>query len=93
LLRKYTNNLTKLENNIPHMKDFFYAIQDLFVNVLLTPMDALKALELENWFAASTISWIFVIIGFAALVYWMLQLKSFSDNNEEDKSISAHSYL
>ena len=54
------------------MKDFFYAIQDLFVNVLLTPMDALKALELENWFAASTISWIFVIIGFAALVYWML---------------------
>ncbi|GAL62273.1 hypothetical protein JCM19300_3024 [Algibacter lectus] len=56
-------------------------------------MDALKALELENWFAASTISWIFVIIGFAAMVYWMLQLKSFSDNNEEDKSISAHSYL
>ncbi len=75
------------------MKDLFYAIQDLFVNVLLKPMDALKALELENWFAASTISWIFMLIGFVAMVYWMLQLKKFSENNEEDKSISSHSFL
>ncbi|WP_372754724.1 uracil phosphoribosyltransferase [Mariniflexile sp.] len=75
------------------MKDFFYAIQDLFVNVLFAPMDYLSALELENWFAASAISWIFVIIGFAAMVYWMKQLKTFNDNNEEDKSISSHSFL
>lgn len=75
------------------MKDLFYSIQDLFVNVLLKPMDALKELELENWFAASTISWIFVLIGFVAMVYWMLQLKKFSDNNEEDKSVSSHSFL
>ena len=75
------------------MKDFLYSIQDLFVNVLFAPMDALRALELENWFAASTISWIFVIIGFVAMVYWMLQLKKFDDNNEEDKSISSHSFL
>ena len=53
MLRKYTNNLTKLENNITHMKDFFYAIQDLFVDVLFAPLDALRALELENWFAAN----------------------------------------
>ncbi|AJR02861.1 DUF6341 family protein [Siansivirga zeaxanthinifaciens] len=75
------------------MKDFFYAIQDLFVNVLFMPFDALKELELENWFAASAISWIFVIIAFVAMVYWMLQLKKFDDNNEEDKSISSHSFL
>ena len=75
------------------MKDLFYSIEDLFVNVLLKPMDALKELELENWFAASTISWIFVLIGFVAMVYWMLQLKKFSDNNEEDKSVSSHSFL
>jgi len=75
------------------MKDFFYAIQDLFVDTLLVPMDALRALELENWFAASTISWIFAIIGLVAMVYWMLQLKKYIDNDEEDKSISAHSYL
>ncbi|MBD0823373.1 MULTISPECIES: DUF6341 family protein [Aestuariibaculum] len=75
------------------MKDFFYAIQDLFVNVLFKPLDALRALELENWFAASIISWIFVVICLVALVYWMLQLKKFNDNNEEDKTVSSHSFL
>ena len=75
------------------MKDFFYAIQDLFVDVLFAPFDALRTLELENWFAANIFSWIFIIIGFVAMVYWMLQLKKHSDKNEEDKSISSHSYL
>ena len=75
------------------MKDFFYAIQDLFVNVLFAPLDAIKNLELENWFAANTISWIFILIGFVAMVYWMLQLRSFDKNNEENKTVSAHSYL
>ncbi|WP_435135532.1 DUF6341 family protein [Formosa sp. A9] len=75
------------------MKDFFYAIQDLFVNVLFAPLDALRALELKNWFAANTFSWIFILIGFVAFVYWMLQLKKYNDNDEEDKSVSAHSYL
>jgi high-affinity Fe2+/Pb2+ permease len=75
------------------MKDFFYAIQDLFVDVLFAPMDALRALELESWFTANLISWIFIIVGFVAMVYWMLKLKGFNDNNEEDKSISSHSFL
>jgi len=75
------------------MKDFFYAIQDLFVDVIFAPFDALRALELESWFTANLISWIFTIIGFVAMVYWMLKLKGFNDNNEEDKSVSAHSYL
>jgi hypothetical protein len=75
------------------MKDFFYAIQDLFVNVLFAPFDALRSLELENWFAANFMSWLFIIVGFVAFTYWMLQLKKFNDNNEEDKSISSHSYL
>lgn len=75
------------------MTDFFYAIQDLFINVVLAPFDALRALELESWFTANTVSWLFIIIGLVAMVYWMLQLKIFDANNEEDKSISAHSYL
>ena len=75
------------------MKDFFYAIQDLFVDVLFAPYDALRTLELENWFAANSVSWIFLAIGFVAMLYWMKQLKMFNDNNEEDKSISSHSYL
>ena len=75
------------------MKDFFNAIQDLFVNVLFAPLDALRNLELENWWAANIRNWLFMIIGFVAFVYWMKQLKIFNDNNEEDKSISSHSFL
>ena len=75
------------------MKDFFYAIQDLFVNVLFAPFDALRALELENWVGANIMSWLFLTIGFVAMLYWLRQLRVFVKNNEEDKSVSAHSYL
>ena len=75
------------------MKVFFYAIQDLFVDILFAPFDALRALEVDNWWAANIVSWILIIIGLVAFVYWMLQLKKFEDNNEEDKSITSHSYL
>ena len=75
------------------MKEFFYAIQDLFVNVLFAPFDALRSLELESWFGANVISWLFLLIGLVAFVYWMRELKKFNDSGEEDKSISSHSYL
>ena len=75
------------------MKDFFYGIEDLFVNFLFLPFDALRKIQLENWWAANFLSWIFIIIGLVAFVYWMLQLKGYNDNNEEDKSITSHSYL
>lgn len=75
------------------MKDFFYAIQDLFVDVLFAPFDALRTIELTNWFGANVMSWLFMSIGLVAFVYWMGQLKKFNDNGEEDKSISSHSYL
>lgn len=75
------------------MKDFFYAIEDLFVNILFAPYDWLRALELDNWFLANIVSWIFIVVGLVAFSYWMKQLKTFNDNNEEDKSVSAHSYL
>lgn len=75
------------------MKDFFYGIQDLFVNGLFAPLDYLRNLELENWFGASALNWMFMAIGFVAFVYWMKELSKFNKNNEEDKSVSAHSYL
>ena len=75
------------------MKDFFYGIEDLFVNFLFLPFDALREMQLENWWAANFMSWIFIVIGIVAFVYWMLQLKGFNDNNEEDKSVTSHSYL
>ena len=75
------------------MKDFFYAIQDLFVDYLFWPFDILREIQLDNWWAANIVSWILIVIGIVAFVYWMIQLKGFNDNNEENKSISAHSYL
>ncbi len=75
------------------MKDFFYAIQDLFVNVLFAPFDALRTLEHNSWLGSNVMSWLFLAAGLIAFVYWMLQLKKFNDNDDEDKSISSHSYL
>ncbi|PIB23423.1 DUF6341 family protein [Maribacter sp. 4G9] len=73
------------------MKSFFYGIEDLFVNVLFAPFDALRFME--SWTLSNTLNWVFMLIGFVAFVYWMLELKKFNDNGEEDKSISSHSYL
>jgi len=75
------------------MKNIFEGIADFSENVLLAPFNALRAMELENWAAANTMNWIFMIIGAAAMIYWVLQLKKFDSNNEERKDVSAHSYL
>ena len=75
------------------MTDFFYGIESLFDNFLFLPLDALRKLQLDSWWGANIISWILILIGFVAFVYWMLQLKGYDDRNEENKSITSHSYL
>jgi hypothetical protein len=75
------------------LRDIFYAIQEFTEEVLFAPFNALRALELENWTAANVMNWFFMLIGSIAFVYWMLQLKKFNDNNEEDTSSTSHSYL
>ena len=75
------------------MKDFFYGIQDLFVDYLFWPFDVLRELDLNNWWLSNIVSWTFTIISLVAFVYWMKQLKGYNDNNEEDKSVTAHEYL
>lgn len=74
------------------MTEFFNGVAAFF-EFLLTPFDALRELELSNWWLANAFSWILILITFVAFVYWMLQLKEHDDNKEEDKSISSHSYL
>ena len=71
------------------MRAFFEGIEDLFVNVLFWPFDFLR--YIQSWWTANIISWIFIIIGIVAFTYWLLQLKKFDE--EEDKTISSHSYL
>jgi hypothetical protein len=73
------------------MTSLFKAIEDLFVNFLFLPFDALRAMD--SWWGASMLNWIFVVIGFVAMIYWMLQLKDFNKKGEEDKSVTAHSFL
>ncbi|SDE77702.1 DUF6341 family protein [Cellulophaga baltica] len=73
------------------MESFFRAIEDLFVNVLFIPLDALRFMH--SWWGASTLNWIFMVIGTVAFVYWMLQLKKYNDSGEERKDVTGHSYL
>ena len=75
------------------MKDFFNGIQELFETVLFVPFNILRQTELENWWISNIVTWIFLLILIVSFSYWMFELKKFSDNNEEDKSISSHSFL
>jgi hypothetical protein len=75
------------------MKNFFEGFASFCESTLFAPFNTLRAMELESWTAANTINWLFMIIGAAAMTYWVLQLKKANDNNEERKDVSAHSYL
>jgi hypothetical protein len=75
------------------MKAFFEGIQWLFENIFFIPQNYLRKLELENWFAANAINWIFLIICAAAMVYWIKQLQLHKANNEEYQDTTAHSYF
>jgi hypothetical protein len=74
-------------------KGVFEGIQSFTEDVLFIPQNALRSIELDNWWLANMVSWVLMAIGFAAFIYWMGQLKKFNDNNEEDKSSTSHSYL
>ena len=74
-------------------KGVFEGIQSFTENVLFVPYNVLRGVELNNWWLANIVSWILFAIGIVAFVYWMGQLKKINDNGEEDKTITAHSYL
>ncbi len=75
------------------LTDVYSAIEDFTLDVLFAPFDAMRALELESWFSANFMNWIFMFICIGALAYWMMQLKGFDANNEEDKTSTSHSFL
>lgn len=74
------------------MTNFWNGIAAFF-EFVLSPFEAIRSLELDNWWLANTFTWILILVGFVAAGYWMLQLKKYEDNDEEDKSISSHSFL
>ena len=63
-------------------KGFWEGIASLFEDVLFIPYNALMRLQLDSWWLANTVSWIFLIIGVIAFTYWMLQLKDFNESTE-----------
>lgn len=75
------------------MKSFFEAIQSLFVDFLFLPFDALRELELTNWWAANFINWILIVVCVVAMLYWLKQLRVFKANNEDEDGTTAHSFL
>lgn len=74
-------------------KAVFEGIQSFTEDVLLTPYNALRTMELDNWWAANLVSWVLMAIGFVAFIYWMGELKKYDAKDEDDKSSTAHSFL
>lgn len=75
------------------MKKIFEGIAWLFEEILFLPYSILRELELTNWGLANSVNWIFLIVGFSAMIYWVLQLNLFDKKGEENKDTSAHSFL
>mgnify|MGYP006120131619 FL=1 len=65
------------------MKAFFEGIAWLFEEILFLPYDLLRQIEASSWTLSNTVNWIFVLVGFSALIYWILQLNSFDKNGED----------
>jgi len=74
------------------MRDLVYAIQDFFM-ILLAPMANLAELELNNWWTANFMNWLFIAIGFVAMLYWLKQLKIFNDEGTEKRDVVSHTFF
>lgn len=75
------------------MKSFLEGVQYFFENILFAPMNFFAKTELENWWTANIINWIFTIICCVYMVYWLRQLQIFKKNNEDEQDTTAHSFL
>ncbi len=75
------------------MKKIFEGIAWLFEEILFLPYSILRELELTSWAFANTVNWIFLLVGFSAMIYWVLQLNLFDKKGEENKDTTAHSFL
>ena len=75
------------------MKNFFEGIAWLFEEILFFPYILLRELESTSWAFANTVNWIFLVVGFSAMIYWILQLNLFDKKGEENKDTTAHSFL
>jgi hypothetical protein len=63
-------------------KGFWEGIASLFEDFLFIPYNALMKVELDSWWLANIVSWIFLLIGITAFIYWLKKLRDFNENTE-----------
>ncbi len=61
--------------------NIFKIIGDFFTDVLFTPLNWLRFLD--NWWAQSTLSWVFIVIAAGGFIYWMMQIRKFKKMGAE----------
>ena len=74
------------------MKEFFEAIEFLFVEILFFPFDFIR-LDITSWIFQNAINFSFIIIISAALVYWTLELVKYDKKEGKETEVTAHSFL
>lgn len=75
------------------MTQIFKAIQYFFENIVFAPLNAIRKLELSNWWLANTITWVMIVVLFVFLFYWLKQLNIFNKENTERTDATAHSFF
>lgn len=75
------------------MTQIFKAIQYFFENIVFAPLNAIRELELSNWWLANTITWVMIVVLFVFLFYWLKQLNIFNKENTERTDATAHSFF
>ncbi len=74
------------------MKEFFEAIEFLFVEILFFPFDFIR-LDITSWIFQNAINFSFIFIISAALVYWTLELVKYDKKEGKETEVTAHSFL
>lgn len=63
-------------------KGFWEGIASLFEDFLFIPYDKLMEIELDSWWLANIVSWLFLLIGVVAFIYWLGKLRQFNENTD-----------
>ena len=74
------------------MKEFFEAIEFLFVEILFFPFDFIR-LDITSWIFQNAINFSFIFVISAALVYWTLELVKYDKKEGKETEVTAHSFL
>ena len=65
------------------MKEFFEAIEFLFVDILFFPFDFIR-LDITNWFIQNAINFSFI---------WTMELINYDKKEGKENEVTAHSFL